>query len=187
MIAPLADVVVARLGDAVFTRDDESLERAVIRLLRTAGATVACAESLTGGGVSARLTSVPGASAAFVGAAVVYTAEAKHEILGVSEETIRGAGVVSRECALEMAAGARRMFDADLAISLTGAAGPEPHDGAEPGTTWIGLAGEALSYARGYTAVGERERVRRWAEQAALDLLRRHLEGLPLPESNRII
>jgi nicotinamide-nucleotide amidase len=187
MIAPLADIVANRLGDAVFTRDDESLEQAVIRLLRASDGTVACAESLTGGGVSARLTSVPGASAVFAGAAVVYTVRTKREILGVSEETIRGPGVVSRECALEMAAGARRLFDADLAISLTGAAGPEPHDGAEPGTTWLGLAGEGLSYARGYTAPGERERVRRWAEQAALDLLRRQLERLPLPESDRII
>jgi nicotinamide-nucleotide amidase len=187
MIAPLNAVVVGRLGDAVFTRDDESLEQTVVRWLRASGSTIACAESLTGGGVSARLTSVPGASAAFVGAAIVYTATAKREILGVTEETIAGPGVVSRECALEMAAGVRSLFGADLAVSLTGAAGPEPHEGASPGTTWIGLAGEDLSFARGYTATGERARVRRWAEQASLDLVRRHLQGLPLPASDRII
>jgi nicotinamide-nucleotide amidase len=187
MIAPLADAVAERLGDAVFTRDDESLEQTVIRTLRTSELTIACAESLTGGGVSARLTSVPGASAAFVGAAVVYTETAKREILGVRAETIAGPGVVSRECALEMAAGARDLFGADLAVALTGAAGPDPHGGAPPGTTWVGIAGDGLSFARGYAVPGERARVRRRAEQAALDLVRRHLEGLPLPASDRIV
>ena len=93
---------------------------------------------------------------------------------------------MSRECALEMAAGARRLFDADVAVSLTGAAGPEPHGGAEPGTVWIGLDADGVTHARGYVASGERVRVRRWAEQAALDLVRRYLEGGPLPDGDRI-
>ena len=112
----------------------ERLEEAVLRLLRDGGRTLACAESLTGGGVAARITSVPGASDAFRGSAVVYTADAKRDVLGVSPETIAGPGVVSEACAREMAAGARRVFAADLAIGLTGAAGPEPHAGAPPGT-----------------------------------------------------
>ena len=86
-----------------------------------------------------------------------------------------------------MAAGARRLYEADVAVSLTGAAGPEPHGGAEPGTVWLGLDADGVSHARGYVASGNRSRVRRWAEQAALDLVRRHLQGLPLPESDRII
>jgi nicotinamide-nucleotide amidase len=85
-----------------------------------------------------------------------------------------------------MAAGARRLFGADIAVSLTGAAGPEPHGGAEPGTVWIGLDADGVRHGLGYVSKGEREQVRRWAEQAALDLVRRHLEGRPLPTSDRL-
>ena len=76
---------------------------------------------------------------------------------GVSRETIDGPGVVSRECASEMAAGARRLFDVDVAVSLTGAAGPEPHGGAEPGTVWLGLDAGDRSHARGYRSTGDRD------------------------------
>ena len=174
MLAPLVAEVVVRLGDAIFTVDDEELEVAVGRLLRAAGTSLACAESLTGGGVGARVTAVPGASDYFLGSAVVYTAEAKRSVLGVSQETIDGPGVVSEECALEMAAGARRVFGADVGLALTGAAGPEPHGGAEPGTVWIALDADGVRHARGFRVPGERFRVRRWAEQAGLDLVRRH-------------
>jgi nicotinamide-nucleotide amidase len=184
MLAPLVAEVGARLGDAIFTVDDEELEVAVGRLLRAAGASLACGESLTGGGVGARLTAAPGASDYFLGSAVVYTAGAKRNVLGVSRETIDGPGVVSERCALEMAAGARRVFGADIGLALTGAAGPEPHAGAEPGTVWVALDADDVRYARGFRVPGERFRVRRWAEQAALDLVRRYLEGVPLPDSD---
>jgi nicotinamide-nucleotide amidase len=85
-----------------------------------------------------------------------------------------------------MVSGARRLFGADVAVSLTGAAGPEPHGGAEPGTVWIGLEAEGVRHAMGYVSKGEREQVRVWAEQAALDLVRRHLEDRPLPASERL-
>jgi nicotinamide-nucleotide amidase len=183
-LAPLAAEVRARLGDDIFTVDDEELEETVGRLLRAAGKTLACAESLTGGGVGARLTSVAGASDYFVGSAVVYIAEAKRAVLGVSQETIDGPGVVSQECALEMAAGARRLFGADVGLSLTGAAGPEPHAGADPGTVWLALDADDVRHARGFHVPGERFRVRRWAEQAGLDLVRRYVEGAPLPGSS---
>lgn len=187
LIEPVADEVRRRLGNEVFTSEDESLEEAVVRLLGVAGTTLACAESITGGGVGARITSVPGASEVFVGSAVVYRNEAKTAVLGVSRETLEGPGPVSEECAREMAVGARRVFGADLGLSLTGAAGPEPHGGAPPGAIWIALDGDALAHARGFQVPGERDRVRRWAEQAALDLVRRHLEGRPLPASDRLI
>ena len=105
----------------------------MLRLLQASSRRLAFAESLTGGGLGARLTAIEGASSAFVGSAVVYTAEAKHRVLGVSRDTIEGPGVVSRACASEMAAGARRLYDVDVAVSLTGAAGPEPHGGADTG------------------------------------------------------
>ncbi len=187
LIAPLAAQVRSRLGDVVFTMDDETLEQAVGRLLAAADRSLACAESLTGGSVGARITSVPGASAYFRGSAVVYTAESKHDLLGVTRATLEGPGVVSEACAREMAAGARRMFHADVALALTGAAGPEPHGGAAPGTVWLALDADDGRHTRGYVSSGERDQVRRWAEQGALDMVRRHLEGLPLPSSDRAI
>ena len=83
-------------------------------------------------------------------------------------------------------AGTRRVYGSDLGLSLTGAAGPEPH-GAEPGEIWVALDGDDVTHARGFRVPGERDRVRRWAEQAALDLVRRYLEGRPLPASDRSI
>ncbi len=187
LIEPVAEEVRRRLGDEVFTSEDETLEQTVIRLLAASGKRLACAESITGGGVGARITSVPGASEVFVGSAVVYANEAKMGVLGVSTQTLEGPGPVSEECAREMAAGARRIFAADLGLALTGAAGPEAHGGAPPGVIWIALEGDDVSHTRGFKVPGERDRVRRWAEQAALDLLRRHLEGRPLPASDRLI
>ena len=187
LIEPIAEEIRRRLGDEVFTSDDESLEEAVARLLRVTGKKLACAESITGGGVGARITSVPGASEVFVGSAVVYTNEAKMAVLGVWPQTLEDPGPVSEECAREMASGARRVFGADLGLALTGAAGPEPHGGAPPGMIWIALEGDEVAHARSFRVPGERDRVRRWAEQAALDLLRRHLEGRPIPASDRVI
>jgi len=178
---PVVAEVRARLGDVVFSADDESLEQAVLRLLGSTKRTLACAESLTGGGVGERLTAVPGASASFVGSAVVYTAEAKRRVLGVPDDAL-AAGTVTQACALAMAIGARDLYSADVALSLTGAAGPEPHDGAAPGTIWVAIADvSGFTHARGFVSRGERDRVRRWAQQAGLDLVRRHLEGAPLP------
>jgi nicotinamide-nucleotide amidase len=122
---------------------------------------------------------IPGASDSFLGSVVSYAVGAKVSILGVSEGTLAGPGVVSEECAREMAAGARSLFDADVAVSLTGVAGPESHDGKAPGTVCIGLAHADGTEARTLHAPGDRAQVRRWSEQSALDLVRRHLERLP--------
>jgi nicotinamide-nucleotide amidase len=185
LLEPLVAEVVRRLGNHAFTSMDEELEETVAGLLRDAGKTLACAESLTGGELGARITSVPGASDYFLGSAVCYSARAKREILGVSQETIDGPGLVSAECAREMAAGARRLFGADIALALTGAAGPDPHAGAEPGQIWAALEAEGVSHQRGLRSPGDRDLVRRWAEQAGLDLVRRHLLGGPLPDGPR--
>lgn len=187
LIEPVAEEVRRRLGDEVFTSEDESLEEVVVRLLRDTGKRLACAESITGGGVGARITSVPGASEVFVGSAVVYTNEAKMGLLGLSREVLDGPGPVSEDCARQMAAGARRVFGTDLGLALTGAAGPASHGGAPPGLIWIALDTEDVEHARSFHVPGERDRVRRWAEQAALDLVRRHLEGRQLPGSDRLI
>jgi PncC family amidohydrolase len=169
--------VTERLGAHVFTTDDEDLEVVVGRLLKSSGKTVAAAESLTGGSLALRLSHAPGASAYFRGSAVTYTAEAKERMLGVSKETMEGPGVVSEECAREMARGARRIFDTDIAVALTGVAGPDPHDDKPVGTVCLALSADRVDESRTFRAPGDRDQVRRWAEQAALDLLRRHLEG----------
>jgi nicotinamide-nucleotide amidase len=176
LIGPVAGEIAGRLGRHVFTTTDEELEQVVGRLLKARQASVACAESLTGGGLAVRLSLAPGASAYFKGSAVCYTADAKRDVLGVSEETLQGPGVVSEECAREMALGARRIFRADIGVGLTGAAGPEPHAGAAPGTVCMALAVDDREESRAFRAPGDRDQVRRWAGQAALDLLRRYLE-----------
>jgi nicotinamide-nucleotide amidase len=183
LLAPLAEEVAIRLGDVVFTTDDESLEQVVLRLLDERGTSLACAESLTGGGVGERLTSVSGASAWFRGSAVVYTREMKQRVLGVTDEALVD-GTVTEACALAMAHGARKLFGADLALALTGAAGPEPHDGAAPGTIWVAIVGDDVEHARGFLSRGERDRVRRWAQQGGLDLVRRHLQRVALPATS---
>jgi nicotinamide-nucleotide amidase len=171
-----------RLGDHVYGTGEDALEVVVGRLLRERGLTIACAESLTGGGLGERITSVPGASSWFLGSAVTYSNEAKTSILGVSTRTIEGPGPVSRQCAAEMASGARRVFGADVAVALTGAAGPEPHGGAEPGQVWIALDADGAAHQHGFRWPYDRDLVRRLSELAALDDVRRHLLKLPLSD-----
>jgi nicotinamide-nucleotide amidase len=175
MIRPVAEEVARRLGSNVFTTSDEELEQVVGRLLKARRLSVAAAESLSGGSLAVRLSSAPGSSAFFKGSAVCYTVESKRDVLGVSKETLEGPGVVSEECAREMAEGARKIFAADLAVSLTGVAGPEPHDHKPVGTVCVGLAADGRVESRSFRAPGDRQMVRRWAEQAALDMLRRYL------------
>jgi PncC family amidohydrolase len=109
---------------------------------------------------------------------VAYSEEAKREVLGVSQGTLDGPGMVSEECAREMARGARKVFGADVGLSTTGVAGPEPLEGQPPGTVWVAVSMDRTEEARHFSAPGDRHQVRRWAEQAALDLLRRVLLGV---------
>jgi nicotinamide-nucleotide amidase len=175
MIAPLEREVRDRLGDRVVGTDEETLEAAVGRLLARARLTLACAESLTAGGLASRLADTPGASAFLAGAVVAYAPEAKRGVLGVSDETLSREGMVSEACALEMARGVRRLFGADVGVSTTGVAGPESLEGHPPGELWVALASEEGEDARHFRAPGDRAQVRRWAQVQALDLLRKHL------------
>jgi nicotinamide-nucleotide amidase len=182
LIEPVAGEVARRLGAFVYSEEGEDLEQTVGRLLRERGMTVACAESLTGGSLAFRLSRAEGSSDYFLGSAVCYTAEAKIEVLGVRKETVEGHGVVSEQCAREMARGAIRIYRADAAMALTGVAGPDPHDGQPPGTVCAASAIGGEEEARTFRAPGDRAQVRRWAEQVALDMLRRQLQGIPVPE-----
>jgi nicotinamide-nucleotide amidase len=179
LIAPLEAEIRARLGDAVFGSDREALEEVTGRFLRERGLRLAVAESLTGGGLAERIVRVPDSSDYFAGGVVAYSPEAKREVLGVAADTLDGPGMVSEVCAREMARGVRRAFNADLGASTTGVAGPDPLEGHPPGEVWVAVSSDRNEETRHIQAPGDREQVRRWAQQVALDLLRRHLSELP--------
>jgi nicotinamide-nucleotide amidase len=175
LIAPLEREIRDRLGDRVVGTDEETLEGAVGRLLLQAKLRLACAESLTGGGLASRLADAPGASGYLAGAVVAYAPEVKREVLGVSDQTLSGEGTVSEACALEMAQGVRRALVADVGVSTTGVAGPDPLEGHPPGDLGVAVASDEGEEARHFLAPGDRAQVRRWAQVQALDLLRKHL------------
>ena len=141
-------------------------------LKRLEGKTLVTAESLTGGGIGAALTAVPGSSAVYKGGVISYTDEVKHELLGVDEEILRRYGAVSLWTAGAMASGVRKLLQADVAVSVTGLAGPGGDEfGHEVGTVFIGFENQAKSIAKEYRFTGDREAVRRQTICAALELI----------------
>ncbi len=175
-----------RLGDAVFCETgsdagEESLEAVVGRLLVAQGARVAVAESLSGGALTARLVSVPGASRYIDGSIVAYADRVKESFLGVSPELLVRRGAVSAETAEAMAEGVRKKFGAELAVSTTGIAGPTGGSDEKPvGLVYTGLAwdGGAAHLRRIYP--GGRAEIIERSVQTGLLALYRHLRGLPL-------
>ena len=143
----------------------------VVSLAAARNLTVATAESLTAGLVAAALGSVPGASAVFQGGAVTYQNRIKVDVLGVDAGGLATTGAVDAVVARQMADGARRVFTADVAVSTTGAAGPEPHGGKAVGTVFVAVASAAGTTVSEYLFDGDREEVRRRACRAALDQL----------------
>ncbi|MER7929844.1 CinA family protein [Streptomyces sp. NPDC096057] len=113
----------------------------VVRLLTVSGATLAVAESLTGGLVAAEITSVPGASKAFRGSVTAYATELKHQLLGVDATLLSERGAVDAQVAAQMAVGVRKALGADWGIATTGVAGPEPQDGQPVGTVFVAVDG----------------------------------------------
>ena len=136
------------------------------------GKTLVTAESLTGGGIGAAITAVSGASAVYKGGIISYTNEVKHDVLGVSLETLEVHGAVSLQTAQEMAVGARKLLKADVAVSVTGLAGPGGDEYGNPvGTVCIGYCDENKSFAVKYHFDGDREAVRNQTIRAALELV----------------
>jgi nicotinamide-nucleotide amidase len=177
VIAPYEQQAREALGRAVYGVDDDTLDVVVHRLLAARGATVAVAESLTGGMLGATLTDMPGASATFRGGLVVYATDLKGTLAAVPGPLLEAEGPVSAEVAAAMAAGVRDRLGATYGLALTGVAGPEPQDDQPVGTLHIGLAGPEVGEVRSVRVPGDRPRIRRYAVVAALDLLRRHLEA----------
>ena len=129
------------LGDKVYSDQDDTLEATVGRLLKASGQTLSAAESCTGGEISHLITSVPGASAYFLGSVTSYAVSVKEKVLGVRAEVIEEHGVVSGEVAAAMAEGVRSLTGSDYAVSTTGLAGPDGDAFNPVGTVWIGIAG----------------------------------------------
>jgi nicotinamide-nucleotide amidase len=174
-LAQAAETVAAEIGPACYATDGSTLAQALLRACIARGLTLATAESCTGGLVSAAITDVPGSSAVFLGGVVSYANAVKSTVLGVPESMLEVHGAVSEETARSMAAGARNLIGADLAVAVTGVAGPGGGTAEKP----VGLVWFALASATGTEAVstsfprGGRDAIRARATAKALDLLRR--------------
>ena len=172
----LAERVEETLEDWLYSSQGDSLEQIVLYYLELRQATLAVAESCTGGLVAERITSVPGASRSFLGGAVVYSDELKASLAGVPVELIGRHGAVSAEVAKALAQGIRARTGATLGVGVTGIAGPTGATETKP----VGLVHIAACDPQGCDAVertfrGDRQRVREWAAQLALDMIRRRL------------
>jgi nicotinamide-nucleotide amidase len=162
------------LGDKIYSRNGQSLEEVVGDMLRDRHNTLTVAESCTGGLLGERITSVPGSSTYFLGGFITYSNRMKVECLGVPEETIAEFGAVSKETAEAMALGARRRTGSTYALAITGVAGPDGGTDKKPvGTIFVGLADAAGCQVLHRQFIGDRTRIRQFATQIALDMLRR--------------
>lgn len=155
----------------------EAIEAALGRMLQERSMTVAVAESCTGGLVGHQITNVPGSSDYFLGGVIAYSYETKERILGVRHGTLYDYGAVSRETAIEMAHGARRLIGADLGVAVTGIAGPGGGTPDKPvGLTWVAVSSRKGDRAQRYVWAGDRDSNKRDSASAALALLCEVLE-----------
>jgi nicotinamide-nucleotide amidase len=178
LLAEVGAPIEALLGDKVYSRNGDPLEVVIGEMLHKAHATVAVAESLTGGMLGERFTTVPGSSRYFLGGFIAYSNAMKVELLGVDPQLLAHFGAVSRETAEAMAAGARRLTKATYALAVTGVAGPELGEDAAPvGTVYVAVADPEKSVAVHRQFLGDRTRIRQFTTQMALDVLRRRLMG----------
>ena len=175
VLEPLVAACAAALGDAVWGYDDESLDGVVHALLAGRGESVAVAESLTGGLLSATLSQRPGSSATYRGGLVVYATDLKDSLAGVPGALLATHGAVSAETAEALAAGARTRLGATWGLGVTGVAGPSEQEGKPVGTVHVALAGPTGVQVRTMRLPGDRDRVRLLTVTTALDLLRRAL------------
>jgi nicotinamide-nucleotide amidase len=174
----LDEALAERLEQWLFARDERRVEELVLSLATASGLRLATAESCTGGLVAARLTEIPGSSASFVGGVVAYADEVKQAELDVPEELLAEHGAVSAEVAAAMAEGARRRLDVDVAVAVTGIAGPDGGTPEKPvGLVYLHAAGPDGSLARVLDLPGERQQIRIRATVTALHLLRALLTG----------
>ncbi|HUG32476.1 MAG TPA: competence/damage-inducible protein A [Acidimicrobiia bacterium] len=172
LIEPVEAEIMRRVSHWYFGTDDETVHRVIFRLLREKGWTIGTAESMTGGMVASELTSEPGASELVRGGLVAYDEELKVRLLGISDLT----EVVNVETALEMARGGQELLEADVVVSVTGSAGPEPKE-KPAGTVIIAVATPDDVRATELRMPGDRERVRVYGTTSALHLARLAISG----------
>jgi nicotinamide-nucleotide amidase len=179
-IAPVEREILSRLGDYYFGEDDETLESAVGRLLKETGATLALAESCTGGLLAKRLTDMPGSSAYLEEGLVTYSNESKERLLGVPHELLVEHGAVSEPVACKMAEGARKLAGTDYGLSVTGIAGPDGGTEEKPvGLVFVGLSDAGGTFAERLDLSAwarSRDAIRERSANRAFDLLRLRLE-----------
>jgi len=170
--------LLARVNDYVFAEESKNMLDTVKDLLIEEELTVTAAESLSGGELLSALSSEIEASKVFSGGLVTYSTEAKNDVLGVPKEVTDEFGVVSAQCAIEMAERSRDMYKTDISVSLTGVAGPSSLEGEIPGTVWIGFAKEGMeSFAKQFHFAYKRNKNRRLSVLSAIDLIRRVVLG----------
>jgi nicotinamide-nucleotide amidase len=173
-IAEIEKKIRLKLGKLIFGIDAQTLEGAVVKLLKAK--TISIAESCTGGLISSRLTDVSGISKNLFASVIAYSNKSKVEILGVSPETLRHQGAVSKEVAADMAVNARLLLKSDIGISTTGIAGPSGATGKKPvGLVYIGLSDKDKAIVKKFNFTGTRDIIKFRASQAALDMLRHYL------------
>jgi nicotinamide-nucleotide amidase len=178
LLAEVAGPIELLLGDRIYSRNGDPLETTVAALLCRNHATVSVAESATGGMLGERITSAPGSSEYFLGGFITYNDAMKTELLGVPAELLHEHGAVSREAAEAMALGARRRTGSTYALSITGVAGPGGGNEQVPkGTMYVGLADPAGTHVAHRQYLGDRQRIRTFVVQLALDTLRRRITG----------
>ncbi|MCI2056435.1 MAG: competence/damage-inducible protein A [Oscillibacter sp.] len=184
MLAPVVEEVKSALGSYVYGVDVSGLPAQCLKLLREKNVTFATAESCTGGMIAAQFTSLPGASAVYRGGVVSYWTSVKHDVLGVDQGLLDEWGAVAEPTARAMAEGARRITGADLAVSVTGVAGPDCDERGNPvGLVFVGLATPDGTFCR-KLQLGKRrrDRIRSVTCNHAFDMLRRYLTDLPVEE-----
>ena len=182
MIRPVMEHAREKLGDVVYGEDVETLEEAVMELLKRRPATFAAAESCTGGDIARRFTELPGASAFFLGGVVSYTNGVKAGVLGIDAALIEEKGAVSREVAEKMAERVRALTGAELGLGVTGLAGPDGDGVHEVGTVFVSMADAERTWVRELRLGIFRTRgfIRHMAGNHAFDMLRRYLTGLEI-------
>ncbi len=181
MIAPWVQRVRDELGVFAYGVDSDNIQSYAMNRLIESGKTISVAESCTGGLVGDLMTNTPGASGVFLGGVIVYTDEMKMQLLGVDAECLREHGAVSHETAVQMAEKCRARLGTDLALSVTGLAGPGDDGVHTVGTVFVALAAPEGTYVRRlYKDKWGRERIKHAAANHAFDMIRRYLEGLPV-------
>lgn len=175
----LEKYITEKCKDYIYSTKDEDLESQLAKLLIEKELTISAAESCTGGLFGSKITSLSGSSRYFNGSAVTYSNEAKNNILNVSNETLDKFGAVSKECAIEMARGAKEKYNSDLAVSITGIAGPDGGTEDKPvGTVWIGLASKNGTEAHKFIFGKDREINRELSTYNAMNLLINEIKKL---------